>query len=137
MAKRFNISIPDALAERLEPFKDKLSLSAVMQAALERELAQLTLPDEEKDRRATLKAVAMNSWTERNPFIAKILGSFIQDLFDKASNDGLSDLFQYFRYLYVLCRPEELVNKISIDQRYFPWLGPLHPGTLPSDQTKN
>jgi post-segregation antitoxin (ccd killing protein) len=69
MAKRFNVSIPDALAERLEPHKNRISLSAVMQAALERELAQLNLSDEDKQRRASLRAVAAEAWLRRNPII--------------------------------------------------------------------
>lgn len=112
MAKRFNVSIPDALAERLEPHKDKISLSAVMQAALERELAQLNLSDTDKQRRASLKATAVSAWLKRNTELTKALGTFADHLLDSAINDGLPDLFMYYRQLVVDCRKEELIAKI-------------------------
>lgn len=113
MAKRFNISIPDALAERLEPHKHRISLSAVMQAALERELAQLNLSDEDKQRRTSLKAVATEAWLKRNPFIAKHLSTFIDHLLDQAINDGNDRLFGYYRQLFILLRFNELVEKAA------------------------
>jgi len=122
MAKRFNVSIPDALAERLEPYKDKISLSAVMQAALERELAQLSLSDQEKEQRANLRAVAASAWMKRNSFIAKALGAFIQELIQKAMEDEIPDVFQYYRDLHICCRRDQLVKKIASDGRYSPWL---------------
>jgi hypothetical protein len=112
MAKRFNVSIPDALAERLEPHKDKISLSAVMQAALERELAQLNLSDTDKQRRASLKATAVSAWLKRNTELTKALGAFADHLLDCAINDGLPDLFMYYRQLVIGCRKEELITKI-------------------------
>jgi hypothetical protein len=112
MAKRFNVSIPDALAERLEPHKNKISLSAVMQAALERELAQLNLSDTDKQRRASLKAAATNAWLMRNPEFAKALGIFADHLLDSAINDGLPELFMYCRQLVIDCRREELMKMI-------------------------
>ncbi len=112
MAKRFNVSIPDALAERLEPHKDKISLSAVMQAALERELAQLNLSDTDKQRRASLKATAVSAWVKRNPELPKVLGAFADHLLDSAINDGLPGLFMYYRQLVIDCRKEELIEEI-------------------------
>lgn len=119
MAKRFNISIPDALAERLEPHKDRISLSAVMQAALERELAQLNLSDEDKQRRASLKAVAAGAWLRRNPFIGKTVSSFVEHLLDAAINDNADALFLYYRELSILCRKKEMIKKVASDTRYF------------------
>lgn len=118
MAKRFNVSIPDALAERLEPHKDRISLSAVMQAALERELAQLNLSDEDKQRRASLKAVATEAWLRRNPFIGEHLSAFIDHLLDQAINDGIDSLFSYYRQLSISFRKEELASKLASDSRY-------------------
>jgi hypothetical protein len=118
MAKRFNVSIPDALAERLEPHKDRISLSAVMQAALERELAQLNLSDEDKQRRASLKAVATEAWLRRNPFIGEHLSAFIDHLLDQAINDGIDSLFGYYRQLSIAFRKEELATKMVSDFRY-------------------
>lgn len=124
MAKRFNVSIPDALAERLEPHKDKISLSAVMQAALERELAQLTLGNEEKQRRASFKAAAANAWMKRNGYLIKALGAFIDHLFEEAVNDQGSRFFDYYRHLYLACKQDELVSKISKDVRYYRFKSP-------------
>lgn len=118
MAKRFNVSIPDALAERLEPHKNRISLSAVMQAALERELAQLNLSDEDKQRRASLKAVATEAWLKRNSFIAEHLSAFIDHLLDQAINDGNDSLFGYYRQLCISLREEELVKKLASSPRY-------------------
>jgi len=117
MAKRFNVSIPDALAERLEPHKDRISLSAVMQAALERELAQLNLSDEDKQRRASLKAVATEAWLKRNPYIGKALASFIDALLDSAINDGRTELFIYYRQLSIELRRDDLTKKILADRQ--------------------
>ncbi len=119
MAKRFNVSIPDALAERLEPHKDKISLSAVMQAALERELAQLTMGDQEKQRRDSFKAAAMSAWLKRNPVYTRVINAFVDNLFDKAINDGLGDIFDFYRNLYLFCRREELEEKITKSFDYF------------------
>jgi hypothetical protein len=113
MAKRFNVSIPDALAERLEPHKDKISLSAVMQAALERELAQLTMGDQEKQRRESFKAAAMSAWLKRNPVYTKVIHAFVDHLFDKAVNDGLGDFFDFYRDLSVCSGRDELIERIS------------------------
>lgn len=127
MAKRYNVSIPDALAERLEPHKDKISLSAVMQAALERELAQLNLSDEDKQRRASLKDVAVSAWLQRNTYVAWALEGFTQHLIDSAINDKLPDIFHYYRQLYIECRRDELIKKLVSDSRYIRFFHGLAP----------
>ena len=58
MAKRFTISLPDDLARRIEPFKDQLSLSAIMQKSLEAELAELLRPEEKKAKATALLKLA-------------------------------------------------------------------------------
>lgn len=101
MAKRFNVSIPDALAERMEPFKNKLSLSALMQASIERELARLTLTDDQMQRRSNFRAAAMNAWIKRYPSLTNALNSFIDNLIDQAENDGSEKIFDYYRNLWL------------------------------------
>lgn len=118
MAKRFNVSIPDALAERLEPHKNRISLSAVMQAALERELAQLNLSDEDKQRRASLKAVAAEAWLRRNPIIRECVSDYVDHLYDQAIDDGIDSLFNFYRQLSLTHRKEELVRKILSNPYY-------------------
>jgi hypothetical protein len=118
MAKRFNVSIPDALAERLEPHKNRISLSAVMQAALERELAQLNLSDEDKQRRASLKAVATEAWLRRNPIIRECVSVYVDHLYDQAINDGIDRLFYFYRQLSLKYREDELVRKILSNHYY-------------------
>jgi hypothetical protein len=118
MAKRFNVSIPDALAERLEPHKNQISLSALMQAAIERELAQLTSPTIAKDLQVSFKVAAVNAWIERNWHINKAISAYVECLFERVIHDGHSDLFRIYRLLYLMLRKDELRNRLMHDPRY-------------------
>jgi hypothetical protein len=108
MAKRFNVSIPDALAERMEPFKNKISLSALMQASIERELARLTLTDDQMQRRSNFRTAAMNAWIKRYPSLTTALNAFIDNLIDQATNDGSEKIFDYYRYLWLAFNRSEV-----------------------------
>jgi hypothetical protein len=118
MAKRFNVSIPDALAERLEPYKNQISLSALMQAAIERELAQLTRPEIDKDLRASFKAAAINAWIERNYPINDAISAFVEHLLQRGLKDSLSDFSRIYRLLYIQLRKDELRIKLMHEPRY-------------------
>lgn len=117
MAKRFNVSIPDALAERMEPFKNDLSLSALMQDAIERELTRLTMSDADKELRDQFKAAAINAWIERFPGLGAALAAYADHLFDLAAKDGQSDIFRFYRALFFSAKGEEAIKEV-FRQRY-------------------
>jgi len=53
MAKKINVSIPDKLLTRMEPFRDRLAISRICQRAIERaiqleEVAVMDIPEREK-----------------------------------------------------------------------------------------
>jgi len=79
-----------------------------MQAALERELAQLNLSDEDKQRRASLKAVATEAWLRRNPIIREYVSDYVDHLYDQAINDGIDSLFNFYRQLSLRHRKKNL-----------------------------
>lgn len=113
MAKRFNISIPDALAERLEPFKNDLSLSALMQDAIERELTRLTMSDADKELREGLRAAAISAWIERLPGLGAALAAYADHLFELAAKDGQTKLFKYYRAFFFLTQEENVLTDIA------------------------
>ena len=136
MAKRFNVSIPDALAERLEPLKDKISLSAVMQAALERELAQLTRIGVAQNLRTSFKEAAINSWLQRNKPIYRAIFAFVDQLIDSAVNDRQPELFPIYRNLYIRLRKDELREKLLNDGRYGGIRIPLESSNGETEETR-
>lgn len=111
MAKRFNVSIPDALAERMEPFKNDLSLSALMQDAIERELTRLTMSDKDKDLRDQFKAAAISAWIERFPGMGEAMTAYADHLFELAAKDGQTDIFSLYRLLFFSVKKEEGINE--------------------------
>ena len=113
MAKRFNVSIPDALAERLEPFKNDLSLSALMQDAIERELTRLTMSDADKELRQGLKAAAISAWIERLPGLGAALATYADHLFELAAKDGQTKFFTYYRAFFFLTQDEKVLTDIA------------------------
>jgi hypothetical protein len=112
MAKRFNVSIPDALAERMEPFKDNLSLSALMQDAIERELARLTMSDEDKELRHQFKAAAISAWLERFPGMGEAMTAYAERLFHLGGKDGQTKIFRLYRALFFLVKMEDGVKEV-------------------------
>jgi hypothetical protein len=112
MAKRFNVSIPDALAERMEPFKDNLSLSALMQEAIERELARLTMSDEDKELRQQFKTAAISAWLERFPGMGEAMTAYAERLFHLAGKDGQTEIFRLYRALFFLVKMEDGVKEV-------------------------
>lgn len=116
MAKRFNVSIPDALAERMEPFKNDLSLSALMQDAIERELTRLTMSDADKELREGLKAAAISAWIERLPGLGAALATYADHLFELAAKDGQTKFFKYYRAFFFLTQEENLLTDIARHQ---------------------
>lgn len=113
MAKRFNVSIPDALAERLEPFKNDLSLSALMQDAIERELTRLTMSDADKELREGLRAAAISAWIERFPGLGAALAAYADHLFELAAKDGQTKFFKYYRAFFFLTREDKVLTDIA------------------------
>jgi len=112
MAKRFNVSIPDALAERMEPFKDNLSLSALMQEAIERELARLTMSDDDKELRQQFKTAAISAWLERFPGMGEAMTAYAERLFHLAGKDGQTEIFRLYRALFFLVKMEDGVKEV-------------------------
>jgi hypothetical protein len=113
MAKRFNVSIPDALAERMEPFKSSLSLSSLMQNAIEQELIRLTTTEEKRDLMAQFKRAAVGAWFSRLPGLGEALDEFAQSLIDKAANDGDQTIFKLYRNLYFAVKGEEVIAEMK------------------------
>lgn len=113
MAKRFNVSIPDALAERMEPFKNSLSLSALMQEAIERELTRLSSSDEEKELRDNFKKTAVYAWVSRVHGLGAAVDQFIDALVDQASKDRSTEIFDLYRLLYMGVREDEIIEKLA------------------------
>lgn len=109
MAKRFNVSIPDALAERMEPFKSSLSLSSLMQNAIEQELIRLTMTDEKRDLKAQFKRAAVGAWFSRLPGLGEALQDFTQSLVDKAAKDGDEKVFELYRSLFFAVKGKEVL----------------------------
>ena len=114
MAKRFNVSIPDALAERMEPFKDNLSLSALMQEAIERELARLTMSDDDKELRQQFKTAAISAWLERFPGMGEAMTAYAERLFHLAGKDGQTEIFRLYRALFFLVKMEDGVKEVFL-----------------------
>jgi hypothetical protein len=112
MAKRFNVSIPDALAERMEPFKNNLSLSALMQEAIERELARLTMSDDDKELRQQFKTAAISAWLERFPGMGEAMKAYAERLFHLAGKDGQTEIFRLYRALFFLVKMEDGVKEV-------------------------
>jgi len=96
MAKRYTISLPDELARRIEPFKDQLSLSAIMQKSLEAELSELIRPDDEKAKGKALVRLAENFYKEDLSTLVKGVTAFIDHAIERAVQD--SDLFVFRLY---------------------------------------
>lgn len=117
MSKRFNVSIPDALAERMEPFKNDLSLSALMQDAIERELTRLTMSDADKELRDQFKAAAITAWFKRYPGLGTALAAYADHLFDLARQDGQSDIFLFYRALFFTVKGDEGLEEV-FSRRY-------------------
>jgi hypothetical protein len=113
MAKRFNVSIPDALAERMEPFKSSLPLSSLMQNAIEQELIRLTTTDEKRDLMAQFKRAAVGAWFSRLPGLGEALEDFAQSLIDKAARDGDQTIFRLYRSLYFAVKGEEIIAEMK------------------------
>jgi hypothetical protein len=113
MAKRFNVSIPDALAERMEPFKSSLSLSSLMQNAIEQELIRLTTTDEKRDLMAQFKRAAVGAWFSRLPGLGEALDDFAQSLIDKAAKDGDRAVFRIYRNLFFSVKGKEVLLDIE------------------------
>lgn len=112
MAKRFNVSIPDALAERMEPFKNDLSLSALMQDAIEREIIRLTMSDKDKELRENFKKTAIHAWVGRLHGLGRAVHAFAEHLVDQAANDSNPKIFELYRALYLHVKEEEVVEDI-------------------------
>ena len=112
MAKRFNVSIPDALAERMEPFKNDLSLSALMQDAIERELTRLTMSDEDKALRDQFRKTAIHAWARRLPGLASAVSQYIEQFVDQAANDGNPAIFDLLRSLHCSVKEDEILETL-------------------------
>jgi hypothetical protein len=89
-----------------------------MQAAIERELAQLTRPEIDKDLRASFKAAAINAWIERNYPINDAISAFVEHLLQRGLKDSLSDFSRIYRQLYILVRKDELRARLLYEPRY-------------------
>lgn len=112
MAKRFNVSIPDALAERMEPFKNDLSLSALMQDAIERELIRLTMSDKDRELRENFKKTAVHAWVSRLHGLGHAVNAFVEHLVDQAAKDSNPKIFELYRALYLSVKHEEIVEAL-------------------------
>ncbi len=104
MAKRFTISLPDELARRIEPFKNQLSLSAIMQKSLEAELAELVRPEEEKTKAQVLLRLAEEFYKEGFSGLVNAATFFLDYQLEKAFQDSDKFIFR----LYGLLRSEDL-----------------------------
>jgi hypothetical protein len=113
MAKRFNVSIPDALAERMEPFKNSLSPSALMQEAIERELTRLSMSDKEKELRNNFKKTAAYAWVNRVHGLGAAVDQFIDALVDQAAKDRNTKIFELYRLLYFVIKEEEVIAMLE------------------------
>jgi len=112
MAKRFNVSIPDALAERMEPFKNNLSLSALMQDAIEREIIRLTMSDKDKELRENFKKTAIHAWVGRLHGLGRAVHAFAEHLVDQAANDSNPRIFELYQALYLHIKKDEIVEGV-------------------------
>lgn len=113
MAKRFNVSIPDALAERMEPFKNDLSLSALMQDAIERELIQLTMSDKDKELRENFKKTAVHAWANRLHGLRDAVNAFAKHLVNQAALDSNPAIFDLYRFLYLNAKQQEILESVK------------------------
>lgn len=133
MAKRFNVSIPDALAERMEPFKNDLSLSALMQDAIEREIIRLTMSDKDKELRENFKKTAIHAWVGRLHGLGRAVHAFAEHLVDQAANDSNPKIFELYRALYLHVKEEEIVEGIR-RQEAASAVKEIEPATQEDDQ---
>lgn len=113
MAKRFNVSIPDALAERMEPFKNNLSLSALMQDAIERELIQLTMSDKDRELRENFKKTAVHAWANRLHGLHNAVNAFVKHLVNQAALDSNPAIFDLYRFLYLNVKRQEIIESVK------------------------
>jgi len=109
VAKRFTISLPDDLARRIEPFKDQLSLSAIMQKSLEAELAELLRPEGEKTKAAALLERAKSFYKDDFSVLVKGANAFVDHIIDNAINDGDFYVFRLYNDLHSR-GDDEIVN---------------------------
>jgi len=99
MAKRYTISLPDELAQRIEPFKDQLSLSAIMQKSLEAELAELLRPEGQKTKAAALLERAKSYYKEDFSVLVQGASAYVDHLINCAVEDSDLYVFRLYNYL--------------------------------------
>jgi hypothetical protein len=100
VAKRFTISLPDDLARRIDPFKDQLSLSAIMQKSLEAELAELLRPEGEKTKAAALLERAKSFYKDDFAVLVKGASAFVDHIIDNAIHDADFYVFKLYNDLH-------------------------------------
>ncbi|MCP9796122.1 hypothetical protein [Cyanobium sp. Lug-B] len=134
MAKRFTISLPDELAQRIEPFKDQLSLSAIMQKSLEAELAELLSPKEDKTKATALLERAKAFYREDFAVLVKAAQDLVDHLIDKAIQDHDMLVFKLYCHLQLNevkdIEPQELMDCLCDT-----CLGTENKGPIFDDQT--
>ncbi|MEB3353712.1 MAG: hypothetical protein VKM34_05700 [Cyanobacteriota bacterium] len=117
MAKRFTISLPDDLARRIEPFKDQLSLSAIMQKSLEAELAELLRPEGEKTKAAALLDRAKSFYKDDFAVLVKGANAFVDHIIDNAIHDA--DLYVFRLYNDLHSKSDSEIQKDSSEDSLF------------------
>jgi hypothetical protein len=124
LSKRFTISLPDELVRRIEPFKDQLSLSAIMQKSLETELAELLRPNEVKAKTKALLKLAEEYYKEGYSTLVKTVSVFIDYTVDKAVLDSDKYLFRLYAWLQTTeIRTDMRTKEVpELDERLNDWV---------------
>lgn len=99
LAHRFNVSLPDDLVERLEPFKADLSLSQVLQQALEAQIRECLRSTGDQERARALSAAAKNYWIQKRRVLHYTVEAFVENLITEALNDNDYYVFDLYRRL--------------------------------------
>lgn len=98
MAKRFTISLPDEFAARIEPILPRVSLSAIMQKALEIEFARLTQSGEDLDFAEALQQAAKEFWKTERAHLAHAAEVLVDHFLKTAIQDRDYRIFKLYAY---------------------------------------
>lgn len=120
MAHRFNVSLPDDLVERLEPFKADLSLSQVLQKALEQQIRNRLRSSSDQERSQALAAAAKNYWIQNRRVLHYTAEAFVENLITEALQDNDSYVFELYRRFQSESLDEvfmEIFNDKEVEER--------------------
>lgn len=111
MAVRITVSIPDALAERMEPFKDLISPSEIMQQALTDRLDQLEAQASAANDADRLKACIASFTQSREPRYIRAARQLLDSLLSQEQT--VHKLLSFYPELHAVANGESDLQTIS------------------------